>query len=71
MRNDFRDLDFDVLERLYHHKSKELEKDLLSGVAWEEVRIKRKQLSRLSEALHQKLQERTGGRSDPSQENYR
>jgi hypothetical protein len=58
MRNDFDNLDFDVLERLYAHRSKELEKDLLSGVSWDEVKIKRKQLSRLSEALHQKLQDR-------------
>jgi len=53
---DYENLDFDILERLYAAKSKELEKDLLSGVPWDEVRIKRTQLTELSGAMNRKLQ---------------
>lgn len=52
---DYENLDFEILERLYAAKSKELEQDLLSGVAWEEVRIKRLQLTELSNAMNRKL----------------
>lgn len=55
MRMDYEDLDFEILERLYTAKSKELEQDLLSGVSWEEVRLKRMQLTELSGAMHRKL----------------
>ena len=58
MRMDYEDMDFELLERLYTVKSKELEQDLLSGVAWDEVRLKRRQLTDLSEAMHRKLQNR-------------
>ena len=56
MKTNFSSLDYPILERLYHAKSKELERALLSGTAWDEVRIKRKQLSELSYAMHNKLQ---------------
>lgn len=55
MRMAYEDLDFEILERLYTAKSKELEQDLLSGVSWEEVRIKRFQLTELSNAMNRKL----------------
>ena len=56
MQMDYEELDFEILERLYSAKSKELEKDLLSGVSWEQVRIKRMQLTELSGAMNRKLQ---------------
>ena len=52
---DYENLDFEILERLYTAKSTELEQDLLSGVSWEEVRIKRLQLTELSNAMNRKL----------------
>lgn len=55
MRMDYENLDFEILERLYTAKSKELEQDLLTGVSWEEVRIKRLQLTELSSAMNRKL----------------
>ena len=54
----FAGLDYEILERLYVSKSRELEKALLSGTAWDEVKIKRKQLSEMSIAMHDKLQQR-------------
>lgn len=49
-------MDYAILERLYNSKSMELEKALLSGCSWHEIRIKRKQLSEMSIAMHNKLQ---------------
>jgi hypothetical protein len=61
----YEDMDFKVLEKLYAVKSKELEQDLLSGIAWEEVRLKRRQLTELSEAMHRKLLNRNPSASAP------
>lgn len=56
MKTNFSNLDYTILERLYQTKSRELEKALLSGSAWDEVKIQRKQLSEISIAMHHKLQ---------------
>jgi hypothetical protein len=66
---EYEDMDFEVLERLYNVKSKELEHDLLSGVPWEEVRIKRRQLTELSNAMHRKLQSPNPSRNAPQRGN--
>lgn len=50
MRMNYENLDFEILDRFYTVKSKELEENLLSGVSWEEMRIKRMQLAELSNA---------------------
>jgi hypothetical protein len=60
-------LDLDILERLYQSRSKELEKELLSGASWDEVKMKREQLNRLSSALHEKLSKRIR-KGDPASE---
>lgn len=61
-------LDLDILERLYQSRSKELEQELLSGASWDEVKMKREQLNRLSSALHEKLSKRIRN-GDPASEN--
>lgn len=68
MRMDYEDMEFEILERLYSAKSKELERDLLSGVAWDEVRLKRKQLTQLSDAINRKLQ--NGNPSNDAPQRY-
>jgi hypothetical protein len=62
MRIDLLNLDVGVLNRLYIAREKELEAAILSGTAWNEVKIRRKALRELSSALHTKL-ERQGSHS--------
>ena len=56
MRSNYEALDTSVLQNLYEEQSREIERAVLSGNAWETVSLKRKRLMELSSVLHDKLQ---------------
>lgn len=54
---DLSTLDLKTLRALHDGEARELERKLLGGATWQEVRNQQKKLTELSAALHKKLAE--------------
>lgn len=63
MRQSLLQHDFETLTNMYQQESVELERRLLSGALWNEVKNLRKKVTDLASALHHKVQY---GSADPA-----
>lgn len=55
MKSEWENLDINQLQSLYHESSRQLEKRLLHGASWQDVREQRKDVTELAVAIYKRL----------------
>ena len=55
MKNEWANLDINQLQYLYQESSRQLERSLLRGSSWQEIRDQRNDVTELAVAIYQRL----------------